>query len=133
MRIPKIPIPFIRGSQLLYLYKSRISHKVISWSAIRPDNLLIPPIWTNRKPWTYGLFENIGRKEVAQSDLVDRYCFRAINAATGAPYCVNELGAKIECADSCGPWGLASYRTIDDYVSDALGIARIPEDGTKPN
>jgi hypothetical protein len=128
-----IPIPFIKGSNLIYLYKTCLKTKEISWHAIRPNNLLIPPLWTNKKPWTSGIFETIGHKEIAKIDLVDRYCFRTINPATGVQYCVNELGAKIECSDDCGGWGLVSHRGIDDRVSDALGIARVPEDGTKPN
>jgi hypothetical protein len=36
-----------------------------------------------------------------------------------------EVGGR---SDPCGEWALASYRWIDDHVSDALGISRAPEE-----
>ena len=42
---------------------------------------------------------------------------------------LDEVGRKLlRRFDPCGEWGLASYRWIDDHISDAMGIPRVSAD-----
>jgi hypothetical protein len=40
--------------------------------------------------------------------------------------CFDEEGNEMPKIEPCGQAGIESYRTIDDAISDALGIARVP-------
>jgi hypothetical protein len=91
---------------------------------LAPANLLIPPQFINRMPWTRGYFQNVARSALAPDDLLDEHCFWD---ATRKAY-RDQLGAfRAARSEPCGDWGLGSYRLIDDLISDALGIDRAPE------
>jgi len=91
------------------------------------DELLIPPIYTNRLGWVRGYFETIGNWPLASTDVLGRHCFWD----TLRSKYVNGRGDVIEAPhEPCGECGLASYRIIDDEISDALGIARALADPT---
>lgn len=66
-----------------------------------PRNLLVAPLLTNRLPWVKGYFETVAHWPIDE---------RGNELPGPSPY--------------VGEWGLQSYRTIDDPVSDALGIER---------
>lgn len=62
-------------------------------------------------------------RSLAEGDVLKQHCFKD---SYGHYYDEQsrELPGRIE---PCGVWGLHSYRTIDDDISDALGIPRAPD------
>jgi hypothetical protein len=62
--------------------------------------------------------------------LLRRHCFfRVPIGPTAQGTFVDEIGKELSHrSDPCGEWGLVSYRWIDDHVSDAFGIPRVPEE-----
>lgn len=102
---------------LIYIFSG-----TVSWGEelpqLGPNDLLVPPIITNRQPWIRGYFETRENKPVAQEERLPVHCFRD---SRGLYF--NEHGERMDSArEPVGQWGLHSYRTIDDEVSAALGI-----------
>lgn len=91
-----------------------------------PDQLLIPPVLTNKLGWVHGYFETIAHHRLAASDRLPQHCFRSgvvLDAPIERYY--DEYSRELDVpVEPVGEWGLQSYRTIDDAVSDALGIPR---------
>jgi hypothetical protein len=88
-----------------------------------PDQLLVSPIFTNRLPWSRGYFKTVANQPLSPEEVLPRHCF----LGDGGRYYDehgNQLPGPIE---PCGDWVLDSYRTIDDAVSDALLIPRLPD------
>jgi len=70
--------------------------------------------------WKKGYFLKVG--DVLQNGRLKHHCFRDFNGNY-----LDETGRKLKFrTDPCGVWGLVSYRCIDDHISDALGIPRVP-------
>jgi hypothetical protein len=114
------PMP---SSNLLYIYSWRSDTKEPDHQQLTPDKLLLPPIWTNRLGWTKGVFQAIENQPIRARDLLAQHCFR--DAFKGIY--VDETGRKLPFrVEPCGEWSLVSYRWIDDHVSDAVGIPRVP-------
>ena len=92
--------------------------------------LLIPPIWTNNLGWTKGYFHTITNHPLRDLDLVRQHCFRRAPFRPEAPEkFLDERGVELKHgSEPCGEWGLVSYQWIDDHVSDAIGIPRVPEE-----
>jgi hypothetical protein len=88
-----------------------------------PPNLLIPPLMTNRLPWSRGYFKTLGNVPIRPGEVLDRHCFETSSGRFYDEY-LNELPGRIE---PCSHWGLHSYRTIDDAISRAIGIPSAPE------
>ncbi len=78
---------------------------------------------TNKLPWSRGYFRTIENMPLAEGEVLPRHCFRAKFRKDFAEAAI-ELPGDIE---PCGDWVLHSFRTIDDEVSDALGIPRVPK------
>ena len=93
--------------------------------------LLIAPLMTNRLPWSRGYFETVAHRGFEPGERLPMHCFEEpLRKPTRYWDEYNhELRARLE---PCGIHGLHSYRTIDDAVSDALGIARVPMDLPRP-
>jgi len=108
---------------LIYIYnaKSKDKNRI---PELRRENLLIVPIATNYRPWTMGYFENVCNRPLTKDDVLSVHCFR--NLFTGKYFDENnnELSKRI---DPCGEYGLDSFRTIDDAISEALGIPLAPD------
>lgn len=115
------PIP---KSNLIYIYDRRASDMVPPLEALTPDRLLIPPHFVNRLGWSRGYFETVARVPLTPSDLLPQHCFWS----PGRKRYYDESGQQIKArVEPCGAWGLGNYRVIDDLVSDALGIPRVPD------
>jgi hypothetical protein len=113
------PMP---GSYLIYIYSAQSETTQVDYEKLRRDNLLIAPVWTNQLGWTKGYFQVVGSRPLDSSVVLANHCFRRYDGVY-----LNEQGAKIsKRLEPCGEWGLVSYRWIDDRVSDALGIPRVP-------
>ncbi|AQP45200.1 hypothetical protein RPIT_10665 [Tessaracoccus flavus] len=90
---------------------------------LQVTNLLVSPIMTNLKPWTLKYFRTLGNVGFADGERLERHCFRS---SFGRFY--DEQGNEIqEPVSPVGTWGLHSFRTIDDALSEALGIPLAPD------
>jgi len=112
------------GCILIYVFRVRGTTKELPpRSELSPDKLLVPPIMTFRLMWSRGYFETIAEMPLELGDVLKQHCFRSY----GGKYydeLSNELPGPVE---PIGVWGLSPYRSIDDEVSDALGIPRVPD------
>jgi hypothetical protein len=110
-------------STLIYIYSWQSDAKNPEYQRLTPDNLLIPPVWTNRLGWTKGHFQTIENRSIETRDLLRQHCFRDYRGIY-----FDEVGRRLPFrVEPCGEWGLVSYRWIDDHISDAVGIPRVPE------
>ena len=119
------PMP---GANLIYLYGIQFTDRPPELTKLTVFNLLVPPIWTNNLGWTKGYFETFSNAPIQSSDLLPKPCFYHVPLRQGAPgWYVNQIGERVDRrSEPCGSWALASYRWIDDRVSDALSITRVP-------
>ncbi len=104
---------------LVYFYSVRSSSKEVP-DGLSPESLLVPPAFTNALGWTHGRFETITRGPLFPDDVLKRHCFYAAGR-----YYDDDGYTLSESTEPCGTGGLASYRMLDDRISDALGIARV--------
>jgi Immunity protein 26 len=108
-------------SNLIYIYRREVDTSDPPLELAR-DDLLIPPVWTNRLAWARGMFRTVAHRELGDRDLLPQHCFRRW---TGDFF--DESGRPLERAiEPCGDWALTSYLMLDDMISDALGIPRSP-------
>ncbi len=114
----------MEGVLLLYIYQHRADESALPLrEELRPDRLLLSPILTNSKGWREGVFETIGNIPLDESDVLDQHSFRRWNGKY-----VDELSNPLPGpVEPVGDFGLASFRTIDDEISDALGFERAPD------
>lgn len=111
----------IEGSLLIYLYADTGRRKVIPPIDVRlAANLLVPPILTNRLLWTRGYFETIGNVDIGEGEELERHCFKTVRG-TFVDECSNPVA---DPPPMVGWHELASYRSVDEQISDALGIER---------
>lgn len=80
--------------------------------------------------WTKGYFRTIENRPLEKFDLLKQHCFLRVSFGPTKPNTfVDETGQLLaQRTEPCGNWSLVSYRWIDDHVSDALGIPRVPEE-----
>lgn len=119
---PHAPMPL---SYLIYVYSLRSTDRQPDLNVLQPDRLLLPPVFINRMPWTKGYFENVAHQGLEEHMLLQQHCFWDAARARYVDEQQNPLPREVP---PCGDWGLSSYRWLDDQVSDALGIPRVPED-----
>jgi len=120
---PRAPIA---NAYLIYVYKGDAhGSEEFATARLNPGRLLIPPVFINRLPWSLGYFETIANDVLTESDLLAQHCFWSAGRACYVDETRNRLPARLE---PCGDWALSSYRWLDDHVSDALGIPRVPVD-----
>jgi hypothetical protein len=116
------PMP---GCNLIYIYRVRGDDINPPLDELTPARLLVPPRFINRLPWVRGYFVNVAHVAIADGDIVDDYCFydwaRRI-------YVDENYAILSKRSEPCGYWGMDSYLTIDDSLSDALNIARAIDD-----
>lgn len=108
-------------ANLIYLYKGTYP-TVDAATAGQPNELLSAPLLTNNLPWSRGYFQPLPKGSTVQyPPAAVRHCFRFI--PTNSYY--DERGQLLDAPfDPVGEFGLHSYRTIDDLISDAIGIPR---------
>lgn len=107
---------------LIYIYRVRSETCELPDRAhLRPDRLLVSPMMTNRLPWSRGYFETIAHIPLDYKDVLGQHCF--LSAVRGRYF--DERGRELSGpVEPVGDYGLHSYRTIDDEISDALGFPR---------
>ena len=105
------------NTTLIYLYDERSKDKIVL-PKLDCSRLLVPPIATNSLPWAKGFFETVAAVELDNGDVLTQHCFRDF---TGRYY--DDDGNQIfSITEPVGEYGLDSYKTIDDKISEALGI-----------
>jgi Immunity protein 26 len=109
------------GARLIYIFRthSRIA-TLPDRGVLQATNLLVPPIMTNNVPWSRGYFEALDNLPFQPGEVLPLHCFRASHG-TYFDDQANQLPGGVE---PCGDWGLHSFASIDDVVSDALLIPR---------
>lgn len=106
---------------LIYVYAER-SDKKEAPETLSPHALLFPPAFTNTLGWTHGRFETIENRPLQPGEVLERHCW-----CVDGRYFDEDWNMVSSRTEPCGVGGLASYRRLDDKISDALGIPRIPE------
>jgi hypothetical protein len=109
------------GGILIYIYGPTSSRKD-RVPALDRDDLLLPPLATNRLPWVRGYFQTIATSPLKDSDILAVHCFRS---SSGDYF--DEMGNPLRGPiGRVGEFALQSYRSVDDLVSDALDIPKVP-------
>ncbi|MDP8907567.1 MAG: immunity 26/phosphotriesterase HocA family protein [Chloroflexota bacterium] len=106
---------------LIYIYANRSESKKAP-AELSPQSLLIAPTFTNALGWTHGRFETIENRPLGPGEVLERHCFYAAGR-----YYDEDAQPLSERTEPCGVGGVTSYRMLDDQISDALGIPRVPE------
>lgn len=117
----RAPMP---GAYLIYVYDERSASMEVNASELTPRRLLLPPVFINKIPWTKGYFSTVKHVDLQPSDLLPQHCFWSAGRETYVDENRNPLPRE---SQPCGDWALSSYRWLDDQISDALGIPRVPD------
>lgn len=120
---PQAPMP---EAYLIYVYQVQSETLVAPMEALGPDGLLLPPVFINQMPWVKGFFHTVTSPTVSPADLLDRHCFW--DGLRDVHIDENQRVVTSPSSRLCGEWSLMSYRWLDDQISDALGIPRVPVD-----
>jgi hypothetical protein len=117
--LARAPMP---GAHLVYIY-DRVSTSVDQSPELSPsDPLLLPPTFTNSLAWRLGFFKNVSFDPDVEALRLPECSFW--NSAREV--FVDDQGRQLHReVQPCGSWGLASYRRIDDLISDRLGVPRV--------
>jgi hypothetical protein len=106
---------------LLYFYRSFSDHK----DKIPPldcQDLLFPPVMTNRLGWSRGYFETVAHRPLEPGDVLE-HCFEHLSGRY-----FDDKGNEIARSEPCGAYVFHSYASLDDEISEALGIPLVPDD-----
>ncbi len=102
---------------LVYIYAD-VTKERGARPALSSARLLVPPLMTNKLPWTQGYFDVVEHRLLGPDDKLTAHCFYDHNRRRF----MNESNEVVERTEPVGEWALFSYRTIDDAISAALGI-----------
>jgi len=90
------------------------------------QDLLIAPVCVNRLGWSRGYFRRVGHRPFRAGERLAQHYFKDSQRQRFVeedrrPLPTPPPGTLV------GQSGLGNYRTLDDQVSDALGIPRVPD------
>lgn len=116
--------PSMVGATLVYVYDSVSDDAgdVPPPARLGPRHLLVFPMMTNHQPWRRGYFTTVTHRPIEDDDMLEVHCFRRWDGRYFDEH-LQELPGPVE---PVGEYGLHSHRTIDDEISDAMGIPRAP-------
>lgn len=102
---------------LIYIF-SVTSEKIDLIPSLNTSLLLVPPIMTNKKGWSDGVFKTIGNKKLEQTNVLPKHFFYSKNRDKY----YNEFSEEVEYDNTTqfGVWGLHSYLTISDEVKKKI-------------
>ena len=112
-----------QGCTMVYLYRPS-SPSPLPVPVLRPTELIVPPEITNLQPWLRGYFQTVEHRQLTQEDMLPVDCFYS---PTFRRYYDADDNILPERSEPCGIHALSSYRTIDDAISEALGIPLAPD------
>ena len=113
------------GANLVYVYDSSASEPQLPpQDQLRPDRLLIPPLWINLQGWWRGYFQPLGNQPLTKSDVLNPHCFWESLTERFLDEHGNALSAT-HTREQCGVWGLSSHRGLESRVSKAIGLAPV--------
>jgi hypothetical protein len=104
------------GLNLVYIYRASSPDKGAVPALLRAD-LLVPPLITNNLPWSRGYFETIENRPITAFERLRQHCFSRPEGG-----CVDERSNRIARSEPSTVWGVHSFASIDDLVSEALGV-----------
>ncbi len=113
------------SAHLVYIYNHRSADEQPLRLTFRRSVCIVSPSWTNSLGWSKGVFKTVANAPLSRSDRLAQHCFyRVPIGPQGQGRYLDETGQEIghRVESPCGEWSLASYRWIDDRISDALGI-----------
>ena len=115
----------VPGAILIYVYRVQTHDKMLpDQKELSPSRLLVPPMMTNRLPWSRGYFETVANVPLHEEDVLPTHCFLSAIWGTYHDEKGNQLPGPVE---PVGDYELHSFATIDEEISDALLIPRANE------
>ena len=108
-------------ANLIYTYK-QIAHSAYGYSTenMTVNDLLIPPVMTNRLGWSRGYFHTVANVPFTQDDVLPRHVFEKGGSRNQF---FDDSGQEVDGWDGpIGMYGLASFRAIQQMTLDALGL-----------
>ncbi len=114
--------PF-EGLILIYLYRATSQEKD-KIPDLHVSELLVPPLLTNRLPWSRGYFVTLLNRPIVKADVLGQHCFEDGRGRFFYDEMSNDLDHRV---DPVGEFGVHSFRTIDDAISDAMGMPLAPD------
>ncbi|MGH3712309.1 MAG: Imm26 family immunity protein [Micromonosporaceae bacterium] len=123
------------GDNLVCIYDVRTQQPKATREMLKDARLLIPPAFTNQLGWARGYFQTIDHWPLDEDESPEGFCFDELTLAqdlTLTKHRYRTLDGRVlpNRSEPCGRWVLSSYLLLDDVISDALGVAPAPEDGT---
>ena len=106
------------GMYLIYIYDA-FSDSMSRVPSLSKDKLLIPPLLTDRTPWTRGFFEKIAHWLLTPETRFDRHCFYSHAIKRYFDESGRTLRKRFE---PCGDRWIHSCFTIDQDICKALGL-----------
>ena len=107
---------------IIYIYKGLHESKE-PIPDLRKEDLLIPPMITNRLAWSRGYFETVESRELEEDDLYHPHCFSVGKPGSSVGRYVDEYGNMLDREyPPSGFAGLTGYAGVDARISDALGL-----------
>lgn len=109
---------------LIYLYSAE-SENATSIPTLRKEELLFPPLATDRHVWVWGYFQTVEQRCLVDDDVWPVHCFYD-DTRTFELY-KDEYGKRLpRRSEPCGDTGLCGAGFIDARVSMALGFLCSP-------
>lgn len=106
-----------RESVLIYLYKAW-SHSMEDIPKLSPDDLLVDPIITNKRPWTMGYLATVAHRDLTPDDTLAHHYFIDVFQKKVYDECGNEVADPVL---PIYPRMLTSFMGISERISDELG------------
>src|SRR5687767_3067723 len=63
----RAPMP---GANLIYIYDVQSPTPRPNYAGLLPNKLLIPPLWTNKLPWSKGYFQHVENRPLGDFDML---------------------------------------------------------------
>ncbi|MCE5199648.1 MAG: Imm26 family immunity protein [Armatimonadota bacterium] len=106
---------------LVYIYNAFAKDKT-DIPRLDKNNLLIPPILTDRSGWRSGICETVAQMPLTKDDILPNHCF--MNTARPPRYFDEHDDPLRGCTQPCGKHALELERGIDALITDALELPR---------
>jgi len=124
-RVIQTDINMMGKNVLVYIYHETNSDKRQIPVLDRQD-LLVPPLIVGKFMWTRGYFETVSHRALSSEDVLPVHCFwtPSLLDPTKIKY-FDEDGKELrERVEPCGFHALSLEGSVDNQISDALGIPR---------